>query len=232
MLKIQDFLCEWVPCSVELLVRGFISANLWHCSKNLLRNLFSEQNLFRKHKQMYRNSNILPPNMLKNQGKAAFTLLRTSCEWPQGELNGYRKCCGRVLALPWPRVLSQQSQSEVGPGWEMALECVLQTYPAINLLYFLTTQLPFTPSSFRATSWSPTPIFTRLSSLLRVPPFQSWWHMIHQLSSCSLDQQTGSWSSANKQPARARRGCLNACRNNIGNLIYSFQSLLRITSQN
>lgn len=120
MLKIQDFLCECISCSVELLVRGFISAQPWHCSKNHLRNLFSDQNLFRKHKRMYRNSNILPPDMLNNQGKAAFTSLRTSCEWPQGEENGYRKCCGRVLALPWPREFSPAHPSSPSLRWDQA----------------------------------------------------------------------------------------------------------------
>lgn len=47
----------------------------------------------------------------------------------------------------------QQSQFQVGPGWEMALECELQKYSAISLLlYFLITQFTVTPPSFRAAS--------------------------------------------------------------------------------
>lgn len=184
MLKIQDFLCERISCSVQHLVRGFISAKPWHCSKNLLRNQFSEQNLFVKHEKMYRNSNTLPPNMLNNQGKAL----------PRWELSvrGHRENkmatespLGQDIS-PYP---SQQSHFQVGPGWEMALECFLQTHSAISLLYFLITELSVTPSSFRAPSCSPTPIFAWLSNLLRVAPFQSCWHMIHQLSMCSSNRE-------------------------------------------
>lgn len=136
MLKIQDFVRARISCSVQNLARVFISVKPWRCS--------SEQNLFRKHMKIYRNSNkepvLLTPNMLNNHCKA-FTSLRTFCACPQGEQNGsvdgesavlqFWRCRAVLPAHPVQDIPcpSQESQCRMGPGWRTALEHVLLNYP-------------------------------------------------------------------------------------------------------